>query len=496
MTKLLPAIGIASIAAIAVGGYAAGQIAFAPHVDVQVTSTPDQTTVGDFDGDGDLDLAITSDGPDRVTILVNDGTGTFGAGNDVNLPSSSSPKGIACADFDGDLDLDLVVALYGQDQLLVVINQGSGSFTLGASYPVSHGVTYVVVGRFDPDASIDLAASCRDSGKVDVLLQTSAGLFGAAAAFPAGLDTRALCPSDLDGDGDLDLSAAAHDSEAIFMLMNDGNGVFAAAASLQMAPLKPEGVFASDLDGDGDNDLISAGSDSGLNRMTIFIQTSAGVFAGGINYPTTGTDPSAVIAGDFDLDYDMDIAVVNENSSNLTTFANDGAGSFGLAQIFVTGTDPGHLAMGDLDRDGSVDLVTTNESGNSISVLVNSAVSAFSDLGFALAGSTGLPTLLGIGTLEPLSTTTAVIGNGLPNATAFLIVGVSRIDASFAGGTFVPALNAILPCVLDGNGGFTFQDTWPSDATTGDTFYLQAWIIDPAGVKNFSASNALEAIAP
>lgn len=496
MTHSLQAIGLASIAALTVGGSASGQIVLAPHLDYSVTATPHQTSVADFDGDGDLDLAITADAPDRVKFLLNDGTGGFAIGTDVNLPSSSSSKGIACADLDGDLDLDLVVALYGLDQLLVLVNQGTGIYALGATYPVSHGVTYVIVGQLDGDEQPDLAASCRDSGSVNVLLNLGAGLFGPAAAFPAGVDTRALCTADLDGDGDFDLAAAAHDSEAIMMLMNDGNGLFTSAASLAMTPLKPEGVIAFDLDGDGDSDIASAGSDSGLNQMTIFVQVVSGSYAGGVNYPTTGTDPSALIAGDFDLDYDMDVAVVNENSSDLTAFANDGSGAFGLATLFATGTDPGHLASGDFDANGALDLVTTNEFGNSVSVLMNLTDSAFTDLGFALAGTNGLPTLVGIGTLEPLSTTTAVIGNGLANASAFLILGVTRIDVPFAGGTFVPALNAILPCTLDGNGEFVFQDTWPSDATVGDAFYFQAWILDPAGVKNFSASNALEAIAP
>src|SRR5687767_13752899 len=73
-------------------GSAGGQIlAFDPALDVTVSSTPDETAIGDWDGDGDLDLAVTADGPDRIELFFNAGDGTFPASASVLLATSSSP---------------------------------------------------------------------------------------------------------------------------------------------------------------------------------------------------------------------------------------------------------------------------------------------------------------------------------------------------------------------------------------------------------------------
>ncbi len=500
MTKHLTSIGLGATAALLVGGTASSQIGFAPKVDYPIASTPDQIAIGDWDGDGDLDLASTCDGPERVAFHFNDGNGLFTFGYNLYLTSNSIPKGITAGDLDGDGDPDLVVVAYGHDMIHTIENLGYGAFALADAYDVSHGATYVIAAPLDGDGDLDLAVSCRDSGRVDILRNLGGGIFGSRTSFAAGSDTRGLCAADLDGDADLDLAIASHDSEELLVLKNNGSASFSSHVHLSMAPLKPESVVAADLDGDGDLDLATAGwsvaSDSDVSELALFFQASPGTFADAVTYPTLGTDPSLLFAADFDLDADFDLAVVNENSDDLSVFTNDGAGVLGVAQLFATGNDPGHLCGADFDANGSIDLVTTNEAGGSISVLMNVDRSAFTDLGFALTGGHGDPTLVGIGTLEAGMMTTVEIGRGLPGAVSFFVVGYGRMDAAFAGGVFVPTPDVILPCVLDAEGAYRFQETWPDLFLTADDFYFQAWILDPAGPRNFAATNALGAIVP
>lgn len=489
---------IAGIAFAAIAGAANAQIGFHDKADYPVTETPDQIAIGDWDGDGDDDLAITCDSPDRVELLFNSGSGKFLDRDRVYFTSGSKPKGICTADFDLDGDLDLAVAAYGHDEVVILQNVGAGAFAVARSYAVSHGASYLIAAALNGHPEPDLAVSCRDSGNVDVLHNLGGGFFSAASTVHAGIDTRNLAAADLDGDDDLDLAVASHDTEQVTLLANDGACVFTLMQTLSMAPLKPEGVVAFDLDRDGDLDLASAGFSVlwGLDQVSIFVQTAPGVFTGGINHPTLGRDPSLLFAADFDLDWDLDLAVVNENSDTIAVLPNNGFGGFGVAQLFATGNDPGHICGVDFDGNGAVDLVTTNEAGDSISLLFNAVDSAFTDLGFALAGTRGDPTLEGIGTLEPLSTTTAVIGNGRAGASAYLILGLHRLDLPFAGGTLVPAPDVLLPCVLDAGGGHVFQDTWPDNAVTGDEYWFQGWIFDPMGPKKFAATNALVAVVP
>lgn len=486
---------LAAVAALGLAIPASAQIAFDPAVDLTLNTEPEVTAVGDWDGDGDMDLATTADNPDRVELFFNAGDGTFPTRSSVNLASSSSPNGLFAANFDGDTDTDLVVTLKDLNAVQILFNQG-GTFSAGPNEAVGAEPEYVVAAHFNGDAFIDLAVTNRAGNSLSILENDGTGDFGAAHFYASGNGSRGLVAADLDEDDDVDVAVAAHDDDQITTWMNDGSGLFTAGPTLPTPSISPEGVDAADLDNDGDNDLLTGGESNGSHFLTIFIQASPGSFTGPNNYSTNGTDPGFVFAGDFDLDSDIDAAIVSETSNDVAVLANNGNGTFTNPQNFGTDTEPDHVIGADLDGNGSLDLITTNESGDSVSVLINQAASGFTDLGFALSGTNGLPHLEGTGTLQPNTPASIRVTNGLANATAFLIIGLSRIDASFAGGTMVPSLEFIIPVQLDGSGHLFLQDNWPAGVTPGDDFFFQVWILDPNGPDNFSATNALQATAP
>jgi hypothetical protein len=92
----------AGLAAFILVGTAQAQFSFAPTASVPTGTQPSGLAAGDFDGDGDRDLATTADGPDRIIILLNNGAGGFAAGPSSLLPNSSSPQDLIAGDFDGD----------------------------------------------------------------------------------------------------------------------------------------------------------------------------------------------------------------------------------------------------------------------------------------------------------------------------------------------------------------------------------------------------------
>ena len=494
MSQLISKSGIAVAAACAFAMSANAQISFNSAVDYSVSTGPHQTATGDWNGDGHMDLAVTTSGPDRVHLLFNAGDGTFPTSDDVTLANGSSPHGIFAADLDGDQDTDLVVTLENLDMVQVLTNQG-GVFVVGATYPVGSAPRYVVAAQLDADASFDLAVSNRAGNSIAVLLNDGSGLFGTALYYAAGNGPRALVAADLDQDGDRDIAVASHDTQELLLLLNNGSGIFTAGPSLAIGSIKPEGVDSSDLDHDGDNDLVSGGETGGQNSTSIFLQTSPGVFSGPTNFATNGIDPGVVVTADFDLDTDVDVAIVNETSNDLAILANNGDATFAAATNYATGTQPDHVIAADLDQNGSIDLVTTNETGDSVSVYINQDRSAFNDLGHGLGGIDGLPVLAGVGTLKPNTSAALIVTNGAPNATAFLIIGATRFDASFAGGTFVPSADFVIPVLLDGSGDLFTQGTWPSGIPADDDFYFQVWILDSAGPRHFSATNGLLATA-
>ena len=95
-------------------------------------TTPTHFVSGDFDADGDTDLAVSNSGSDDVSILERDTTGT----NNTFMPAVSvavgvNPQSIAIGDIDGLNGLDLIVANGTDNNVSVLINDGKGVFTAG-----------------------------------------------------------------------------------------------------------------------------------------------------------------------------------------------------------------------------------------------------------------------------------------------------------------------------------------------------------------------------
>jgi hypothetical protein len=92
-----------------------------------VGSAPSSIVAGDFDGDGDTDLAVLVNGARRVSILRNDGAGVFSIFTAITI--GENPTDMCVADLDGDGDLDLATADRGSNLLSILTNNGAGAFT-------------------------------------------------------------------------------------------------------------------------------------------------------------------------------------------------------------------------------------------------------------------------------------------------------------------------------------------------------------------------------
>ena len=88
-----------------------------------------------------------------------------------------------------------------------------------------------------------------------------------------------------------------------------------------------------------------------------------------VDYPA-GTNPQAVVAGHFNSDLILDLAVANYGSSNVSVLLGNADGSFAPAGDFATGANPRSVAVGDFDGDGMLDVATANHGGTDLSVLL------------------------------------------------------------------------------------------------------------------------------
>ena len=134
--------------------------------DVGTDSGPNSVAVGDFNGDGILDLAMANEGG-TVSILLGTGTGSFGAKTDFG--TGIDPSSVAVGDFNGDGKLDLAVANY-VDTVSILLGTGTGSFGARTDFSTGSVPRSVAVGDFNGDGKVDLVVANRGSNTVSVLL--------------------------------------------------------------------------------------------------------------------------------------------------------------------------------------------------------------------------------------------------------------------------------------------------------------------------------------
>ena len=281
----------------------AGGGSFSDPVDYSAGYFPNSVVMGDLDGDGDQDLVLTNPGTiSSVSVLFNQGDGTFG---DVELyGAGGNPVSAAVVDVDDDNDLDLALAL-DEDAVSILENAGDGTFSAPATYAIEGGPSSIAAGDLDGDGAIDLAVAARSSNDLAILLNLGDGTFTGLERFAAGDSPRSVAMGDFDGDGDRDLAVACFFGAAdLVVLSNLGNGSFSPAVPLTVA----EGlvsVVTKDLDGDGDNDLAVAAAVE--DEAWLLLNAGDGSFSTELAYASPAM--AAVSAGDFDADGVCDLVV-------------------------------------------------------------------------------------------------------------------------------------------------------------------------------------------
>jgi len=312
-------------------GNGAGGFAPAPGSPFAAGSGPSAVAVGDFNGDGKPDLAIADYAANNVTVLLGDGTGRFTAAPSSPFPAGSQPDSVAVGDFNGDGKLDLAIANYNSNNVTVLLGDGTGGFTAapGSPFPAGTQPYSVAVGDFNGDGKPDLAIANVASGNVTVLLGSGTGGFTAApgSPFAVGSYPESVVVADFNADGKLDLAVAGvglYESTGVnvTVLLGDGTGGFTAVQSGPSATgSSPTALAAADFNEDGLPDLAVINPVTGT--VAVLLGNGTGGFASAPGSPfTAGTQPVALAAGDFNVDGKPDFAIANYGSNNVSVFLN------------------------------------------------------------------------------------------------------------------------------------------------------------------------------
>lgn len=162
-----------------------------------------EITLADFNGDGHLDVATLGGNISASTVSIADGLGdgTF-ASVSAPIPVGIYAGGLASGDFDRDGDVDLATGF--KYWLSIRLNDGAGAFTLTQSLGVGSYVKGIAVGDLDRDGDIDLIATSGSASAMRLATNDSSGHFTVTGSVPTSIQCYSVLLADTGGDGYLD----------------------------------------------------------------------------------------------------------------------------------------------------------------------------------------------------------------------------------------------------------------------------------------------------
>ncbi len=334
------------------------------------STSPRAIATGDFNNDGLADFVTAAYAGNALTIELGNGDGTFTFAPNPSSTTLSNPNAIAVGDFNSDGNQDIAVVNYGNGSVSIFFGHGDGTFTaLPAVYGTGLLPQAFVAADFNNDGILDLAIASAYNNTVSIFLGHGDGTFAAvsAHALSAGNYPAAIVAADFNNDGNQDIAVANVVDSTITLFFGDGTGQFRSGVTIPSLG-GSYGLATADLNADGNADLIAL--NSGGNTVTVLLGNGTGAFTVQAS-PVTATNPIAVAVGDLNADGIPDLVTGNSNAGNtLDLFLGNGDGTFQPAIPYATGSVPQALALADFNNDGFADPITANSTGNTAILLL------------------------------------------------------------------------------------------------------------------------------
>jgi len=295
--------------------------------------------------------------------------------------SCPSAGGLFSGDFDNDGNIDLAVTS-GQN---LVIYYGKGDGTLNAPVTIFTGTdspAVRAVGDLNNDGQLDLVCSS-SSNNVYVLLNTGNHTFKSVMATGVGSPTFSAAIADFDRDGYKDIAVSYQPAwqgygGGIAILKNSGGTSFGVTKTYGLSGIT-ESVAAGDLNGDGKADLVGTFVTSTINDsgFTVFLGKGDGTFTSGNTYRTATENVPIPEIADFNNDGIPDVTVDDYFDNNEGVLLGKGDGTFGAVAKYADAPYPNICPPVDLDGDNYLDIVTVNAGTNTMTYLRNKGDGTF-----------------------------------------------------------------------------------------------------------------------
>ena len=354
---------------------------FSTNSTIPVGGLPHSVINADWDGNGSLDLVVANSSDDNLTILMDEGD--IGFNNSTASPIAAGNKPVVALSLyiNGDNIPDIVVANRISNDITVLIGNGNGGFRESIQSPVFTGGEPVAIasGDFDNDGDSDLAVANKESNNIRIFLnnngfgailtQSSPGLIATG-----GEDALSVASGDLNNDGNIDLVVANKGSDNISILLGNGNAGFSIAENspISVAGSGSRSIVIGNFDLDPNLDLAVANSDT--DNVSILLGDGYGGFSEAANSPVSvGINPVLLISDDWNNDGQLDLAIANKGSNNISILLGTETSEFNEApdSPITVGDGPVSLTSNDFNNDTKPDLAVSNIRENTVTILIN-----------------------------------------------------------------------------------------------------------------------------
>ncbi|CAF3389526.1 unnamed protein product [Rotaria socialis] len=341
------------------------------------TSGPCSISVGDFNSDGWLDIAVANFRANNIGVLLGYGNGTFASQETYSTGINSSPSSIAVGDFNNDIILDIAVANVLGNNVGVLVGYGNGTFgtqktysTGSNSFPLS-----VTVADFNNGSILDITVANLMGQNVGILLRYGNGTFATQVTYSSSfsIDPISITIGDCNNDSILDIVVADIIENCVCVLLGYGNGSFAIQATYSTGSVShPYSAAVGYLNNNNLVDIAVANSQT--NNVGILIEYE-GLSWVQVSFPTgSNVGPMSVVVGDFNNDSLADIVVANYGTNNMGVFLGNDIETFGNQSSYFTGPQfsPISFAVCDVNIDSRLDIVVANSRSDCIGDFLDS----------------------------------------------------------------------------------------------------------------------------
>jgi len=179
----------------------------------------------DVNNDGFMDLIVINKNSANVIVLINDGDGTFGDIGPIPYGVGGSPYSITSKDLNNDGKPDIITANRDDNNVTVLFNNGDGSFRSNGSFPTGSGPRSVISVDLNGDGSYDIVSANQYSNNISILYNDGKGSFGSPQNQIAGTGAISVSSGDYNKDGIQDLAVVSRESDDLIVYLSKSSSI-------------------------------------------------------------------------------------------------------------------------------------------------------------------------------------------------------------------------------------------------------------------------------